>query len=83
MQPKYLGHWVGWYFSNDIGPLNQVVHMGAYRDLADREARRGKLAADPAQPKFLEKAQPLLDGMEKKILRPAPYFTSPEIKASV
>lgn len=47
LQLKYLGHCVGWYVSNDIGPLNQVVHMWAYQSLADREARRGKLAADP------------------------------------
>jgi hypothetical protein len=33
LQRKYLGHCVGWYFSNDIGPLSQVVHMWAYEDL--------------------------------------------------
>ena len=80
LQLKYLGHCVGWYVSNDIGPLNQIVHMWAYRDLADREARRGKLAADPAWGKFLERATPLMDRMENKILRPAPYFTPPELK---
>jgi hypothetical protein len=30
-----------------------------------------KLAADPAWPKFLEKADPALLSMENKILRPA------------
>jgi len=81
LQLKYLGHCVGWYVSNDIGPLNQVVHMWAYKDLADREARRARLASDPAWPKFLEKASACLDRMENKILRPAPYFTPPEMKA--
>jgi hypothetical protein len=75
LQLRYLGHNVGWYVSNDIGPLNQVVHMWAYESLADREARRTKLTADPAWSKFLEKAAPLLDRMENKILRPAPFFT--------
>jgi hypothetical protein len=28
----------------------------------------------------MEKALPLLDHMENKILRPAPYFTLPEMK---
>lgn len=80
LQLKYLGHCVGWYVSNDIGPLSQIVHMWAYKSLADREERRARLAADPAWPKFLEKAMQLLDSMENKILRPAPYFTPPELK---
>lgn len=83
LQLKYLGHCVGWYVSNDIGPLSQVVHMWAYENLGDREARRARLAADPAWPKFLEQATSLLDSMENKILRPAPYFTLPELKGSV
>lgn len=83
LQLKYLGHCVGWYVSNDIGPLNQVVHMWAYESLNDREARRARLAADPAWPKFLEQATSLLDSMENKILRPAPYFKLPELKGGV
>ena len=47
LQLKYLGHCVGWYVSNDIGPLSQIVHMWAYKNLADREERRGRLAQDP------------------------------------
>ena len=80
LQLKYLGHCVGWYVSNDIGPLSQIVHMWAYKSLAEREERRARLAADPAWPRFLEKATQLLDSMENKILRPAPYFTPPELK---
>ena len=80
LQLKYLGHCVGWYVSNDIGPLNQVVHMWAYKSLADREERRGKLAADPAWPGFLAKATPFVDHMENKILRQAPWFKLPELK---
>jgi hypothetical protein len=80
LQLEYLGHCVGWYSSNDIGQLNQVVHMWAYEDLADRERRRTRLGQDPAWPKFLEQATPLLDRMENKILRPTPFFTLPEVK---
>lgn len=75
-----LGHCVGWYVSNDIGELSQVVHMWAYKDLADREARRAKMAQDPATPGYMEKALPLLDRMKNKILRPTPFFTMPEMK---
>jgi hypothetical protein len=80
LQLKHLGHCVGWYTSHDIGPLNQVVHMWAYKDLADREARRAKLATEPAWAGFLAKATSMLDRMENKILRPAPYFILPEMK---
>ncbi len=40
LQLKYFGHCVGWYVSNDIGPLSQVVHRWGYKDLADRGARK-------------------------------------------
>jgi hypothetical protein len=80
IQRKHLGHCVGWYVSNDIGLLSQVVHMWAYKDLADRDARRAKMQQDPGTPGYMEKALPLLDRMENKILRPAPYFTVPELK---
>ena len=39
-----------------------------------------RMAADPGWPKYLEKAGPLLNDMENKILRPAPYFKLPELK---
>jgi hypothetical protein len=77
LQLKHLGRNVGWYVSNDIGPLSQVVHMWAYDSLADREARRNALAAEPAWGAFLAKAMPLLDSMENKILRPTSFFTQP------
>ena len=80
LQLKYLGHCVGWYVSNDIGPLSQIVHMWAYKNLADREERRARLAQDPGFAPYLAKAQPLLDSMENKILQPAPFFTLPEMK---
>jgi hypothetical protein len=80
LQLKYLGHCLGWYVSNDIGPLNQVVHMWAFKDLNDREERRNRMAADPAWPKFLEQATPFVNSMENKILRQAPWFKIPEMK---
>jgi hypothetical protein len=67
LQKKYLGHCVGWYFSNDIGQLNQVVHMWAYKDLNDRADRRKSLAD-------------YIVSQENKILTAAPFFTLPEVK---
>ncbi len=74
LQMKYLGNLVGWYVSMDIGALNQVVHLWGFESLADREARRARLAADPAWPGYLAAATPLIQHMENKILSPAPFF---------
>ncbi len=74
LQRKYLGEPIGWYVSMDIGELNQVVHMWAYDDIADRAAKRAKLAADPAWGEYLAAAMPLMQKMRNKILSPAPFF---------
>ncbi len=74
LQLKYLGDCRGWYFSMDIGELNQVVHLWAYKDIADRAARRQKLNGDPDWQNYLAEALPLLQKMENKILSPAPFF---------
>ena len=74
VQSKYLGQPVGWYTSMDIGTLNQVVHLWPYEDLADRAARRAKLAQDPAWQGFLEKGMPMVRAMENKILSAASFF---------
>lgn len=42
----YLGEPLA-YFTTVEGELNQFVHLWAYRDAADREARRTRMYADP------------------------------------
>lgn len=72
VQRSHLGHLVG-YFSSEIGPLNEIVHVWAYQDLNDRAERRSKLAADPRWQGFLPKLQALIETMESKILVPAEF----------
>jgi hypothetical protein len=72
IQRSHLGQLVGYFFS-DIGPLNEIVHVWAYADLNDREARRAKLAADPRWQEFLPKIQSLIAVMDNKILKPAAF----------
>lgn len=72
IQRGHLVHLVG-YYATEVGPLNEIVHVWGYRDLADREARRAALAADPAWVAFLPKIQALIETMESKILRAAPF----------
>jgi hypothetical protein len=35
------------YWVSEVGPLNQVVHVWAYRDAAHRAEQRARLYADP------------------------------------
>jgi hypothetical protein len=78
IQRPILGNLVG-YFTTELGPLNQVVHMWAYEDLQDRAARRARLLADPGWQAYAPKVQPLVLTQENKILVPAPF--SPWFKA--
>lgn len=74
LQQKYLGRCVGWFVSAE-GPLNQVVHLWAYESQADREKRRGAMAADPAWAAYLKKAAAagLLVAQENRFLRPTDF----------
>jgi hypothetical protein len=65
VQKGRLGRLVG-YFSSEIGPLNEIVHIWAYRDLNDRAARRANLAADARWRDFVPKIQALIDTMESQ-----------------
>jgi NIPSNAP len=69
IQVPILGGLIG-AFTTEIGPLNQVIHLWGYEDLADRAKRRGELAANPDWGKYIKEAVPLLDQMENKILVP-------------
>jgi hypothetical protein len=73
LQKKHLGTLVGYFFS-EIGPINEIVHIWAYSGLDDREARRARLAADPAWRAFLPKIRDLIEVANNKIMKPAPFF---------
>ena len=76
---KYLGKPLG-YFTTDIGPLNQLVHMWGYESHVDRNERRAKLYADPHWQAFVPKTAKFIDRMENKILVPTSF--SPPTAAS-
>lgn len=63
---KLLGYW-----STELGPLNQVVHLWEYADLAARTTARAGLAKDERWVKeYLPTSGPLLDSQENMILTP-------------
>jgi hypothetical protein len=74
LQQKYLGRCLGWYTTVE-GALNTVVHMWAYENQGDREARRNAMAADPAWGAYLAEAakREVLVKMENRILRPTSF----------
>ena len=67
---KY-SHNVG-LWQTEVGQLNEVVHMWAYRDLNERAAARAKALADPDWQAFLGKSLPLLVSMQSIVLIPRP-----------
>lgn len=60
-------------WQTQMGQLNEVVHLWAYRDLNDRAAARAKLGQDADWQAFLGKAMPLLAHMQSIVLVPAPH----------
>jgi len=72
IQLPILGHMVG-YFSSEIGTLNQVVHLWAYEDLADRARRRAELQANPDWQAYIATVRPFILRQENRILVPAPF----------
>ena len=73
IQLRVLGRMVGYYYT-DIGELNQIVHMWAYEDLADRTHRRAELMKDANWRAYAAKMLPLLQSQTSKIMIPAPFF---------
>jgi hypothetical protein len=45
---------VGFWYT-DIGPLNEVVHLWAYKDLNERQEKWGKWARDPRRAEIVGK----------------------------
>jgi hypothetical protein len=70
IQKKHLGNLVG-YFSSEIGPINEIVHIWAYESLDDRQARRARLAADPEWP--ASRIRDLIVTAENKIMTSAAF----------
>lgn len=72
IQKKHLGNLLG-YFSSEIGPINEIVHMWSFASLDDRQVRRARLAADPEWQAFLPKIRDLIVTAENKIMTPAVF----------
>ncbi|WP_064695012.1 NIPSNAP family protein [Rhizobium aegyptiacum] len=72
IQKKHLGNLVG-YFSSEIGPINEIVHIWSFDSLDDRQARRARLAGDAEWQAFLPKIRDLIVTADTKIMTPAAF----------
>jgi len=63
---------VGWW-STEIGPLNEIIHLWAYNDLAHRERSRRQQSDDPALRAFRPKVQHLVASQHNRILVPSGF----------
>ena len=77
-QSKHLGKPV-LYATTEVGDVNSYVHVWAYKDLADRTARRTAMWADPEWVAYTKKSAELgaLLKQENKILLPTSFFKLP------
>ena len=69
-----FGRLVG-YWTSELGPLNQVVHIWEYADLAARAAARAGLAKDERWTReYIPRSQPFLVSQENVILAPVDWY---------
>ncbi|RVT81775.1 NIPSNAP family protein [Rhodobacteraceae bacterium CCMM004] len=72
VQAQVLGNLLG-YFTTEIGPQHQTVHLWGYASLDDRMARRRALMEDAVWREFLAQILPLLIRQDTKVLLPTPF----------
>ena len=78
IRKKYGIKLAGWYYS-DIGKLNQVVHIWAYRDHAHMAEAQAQVYSDPDWiEKYIPRVHPLLVKQEAYVMLAADFSPVPE-----
>lgn len=72
VQSEALGTPLG-YFATETDELNAVVSLWRYESFEDRQARRAKLAGQPAWQAYLAKVRPMISTMRNRLLAPAGF----------
>ncbi|NKB49173.1 MAG: NIPSNAP family protein [Alphaproteobacteria bacterium] len=66
------------YWYTDIGPLNQVMHLWSYTDMAERDRLRKELGANEAWTKeYIPLIRPLIAKQELRFMEAKREFTAP------
>ena len=78
IQKRHLNRFIG-LFVSEIGQLHRTVLIWAYDDLADREARRKAMYADPEWVAFINSVWHLnaIRNQDVMIMNPADYSPTP------
>lgn len=69
---RILGSLIG-YFTTDVGHLNQVVHLWAFKSHDDRARRRARLVKNKTWSKCADMLAPLIISQENRILVPTRF----------
>lgn len=69
IQEPTLGRFLG-YYTTEVGPLNRVIHMWAYRSPGERSRRRAIQNADPRWIEYSTQARTLITSQENRLLKP-------------
>ncbi len=61
------------FLQTDVGGMDEVSHLWAFANSADREARHARLLADPAWQRFAQTYGHLLASRRNQLWRSAPF----------
>ena len=77
-QTIHLGQPIA-YLMTETGNVNQYVHIWAYDNAGDREAKRAAMWADPDWITYTQESAKLgaLINQENKLMRPVEFFAEP------
>ena len=78
VRKKYDVKLAGWYYS-DIGELNQVVHIWAFRDHAHLAEAKAKIAQDPDwTQKYIPRGRPLIVAQKTYLMLSPDFAPQPQ-----
>jgi hypothetical protein len=72
VQTRHLGKPFA-FFTTEVGNVNEIIHIWAYADFADRQSRRAAMQADPAWQAYLAKASSLFKRLRNSIVLPTSF----------
>ncbi len=77
-QTRHLGQPVA-YLVTETGDPNQYVHIWAYENAGDREAKRTAMQADPDWIRYTQESAKLgaLESQRNQLMRPVDFYDPP------
>lgn len=73
VQTRHLGQPRGYYMV-DTGVVNTTIHMWGYKDIAERQAKRDAMQADPEWKAWLARNAGTFVAQENRIMKAVPFW---------